>query len=97
MRGADSSLVRLFADSRYQLQSTFPGIRRAVSIDDFHDARVCPRLMAIIFGLGLEEAVRRTKLGPGCCSPVYGELLAQDQILKGELAVAAEEEGEEPK
>jgi len=45
----------------------------------------------------LEEAVRRTKLGPGCCSPVYGELLAQDQILKGELAVAAEEEGEEPK
>src|SRR2546428_1885381 len=53
MRGADSSHVRLFADSRYQLQSTFPGIRRAVSIDDFHDARVCPRLMAIIFGLGL--------------------------------------------
>src|SRR2546427_226694 len=52
MRGADSSHVRLFADSRYQLQSTFPGIRRAVSIDDFHDARVCPRLMAIIFGLG---------------------------------------------
>src|SRR6266566_3796041 len=48
MRGADSSHVRLFADSRYQLQSTFPGIRRAVSIDDFHDARVCPRLMAII-------------------------------------------------
>jgi hypothetical protein len=53
MRGADSSHVRLFADSRYQLQSTFPGIRRVVSIDDFHDARVCPRLMAIIFGLGL--------------------------------------------
>jgi hypothetical protein len=24
-----------------------------VSIDDFHDARVCPWLMAIIFGLGL--------------------------------------------
>src|SRR2546425_1579649 len=51
MRGADSSHVRLFADSRYQLQSTFPGIRRAVSIDDFHDARVCPRPMAIICGL----------------------------------------------
>jgi len=49
MRGADSSHVRLFADSRYQPQSTFPGIRRAVSIDDFHDARVCPRLMAIIY------------------------------------------------
>src|SRR5437867_11893279 len=57
MRGADSSHVRLFADSRYQLQSTFPGIRRAVSIDDFHDARVCPRLMAIIFGLGLAAPV----------------------------------------
>src|SRR2546426_8251942 len=57
MRGADSSHVRLFADSRYQLQSTFPGIRRAVSIDDFHDARVCPRLMAIIFGLGLDDLV----------------------------------------
>src|SRR5207247_3778268 len=36
-------------------QSTFPGIRRAVSIYDFHDARVCPRLMAIIFGLGLTD------------------------------------------
>src|SRR2546426_6827639 len=63
MRGADSSHVRLFADSRYQLQSTFPGIRRAVSIDDFHDARVCPRLMAIIFGLGL-NAARPDRLNP---------------------------------
>jgi hypothetical protein len=53
MRGADSSHVRLFADSRYQSQATFPGIRRAVSIDDFHDARVCLWLMAIIFGSGL--------------------------------------------
>src|SRR6266478_7215136 len=61
MRGADSSHVRLFADSRYQLQSTFPGIRRAVSIDDFHDARVCPRLMAIIFGLGLEREKGRQR------------------------------------
>src|SRR2546425_8971955 len=60
MRGADSSLVRLFADSRYQLQSTFPGIRRAVSIDDFHDARVCPRLMAIIIASpGLEPDLLR--------------------------------------
>src|SRR2546422_10128780 len=65
MRGADSSLVRLFADSRYQLQSTFPGIRRAVSIDDFHDARVCPRLMAIIFGLGLDAPVGRARPVPG--------------------------------
>src|SRR3989442_65513 len=60
MRGADSSHVRLFADSRYQLQSTFPGIRRAVSIDDFHDARVCPRLMAIIIASpGLEPDLLR--------------------------------------
>jgi len=27
--------------------------RLTVSIDDFHDARVCPQLMPIIFGLGL--------------------------------------------
>src|SRR2546422_2594216 len=71
MRGADSSLVRLFADSRYQLQSTFPGIRRAVSIDDFHDARVCPRLMAIIFGLGLTRFSRcdLARMGVGCRLP----------------------------
>lgn len=53
MQGADSSHVRLFADSRYQIQPTFPGIRRAASIADFHDAYVRLRPMAIIFGLGL--------------------------------------------
>jgi hypothetical protein len=42
-----------------------------------------------------QEAVRRTKLGPGHRSLVDGELLAQGQVLEGELAVAAEEEGEE--
>jgi hypothetical protein len=29
--------------------------------------------------------------------PVYGELLAQGQVLRGELAMAAEQKGEEPK
>ncbi len=43
-----------------------------------------------------EKPVRRTKLGPSCRSLVDGELLAQSQVLDGELAVAAEEEGEEP-
>jgi hypothetical protein len=36
-------------------------------------------------------------VGPSGCSPVYGELLAQSQVPQGELAMAAEEEGEEPK
>jgi hypothetical protein len=44
-----------------------------------------------------EQAVRRPKVGPSGCSPVFGELLAQGQVLQGELAMAAEEEGEEPK
>jgi len=43
-----------------------------------------------------EKAVRRTKLGPGRRSLVDGELLAQGQVLEGELAMAAEEEGQEP-
>jgi len=42
-----------------------------------------------------EKAVRRTKLGSGCHSLVHSELLAQGQVLEGELAVAAEEEGQE--
>jgi len=53
MRGADRSHIRLFADSRYQLQSTFLGMRRAVSIDDFHDARVSAA-HGDYFGLGLK-------------------------------------------
>ena len=44
-----------------------------------------------------EEPVRRTKLGPHHRPLVDGELVAQGQVLEGELAVAAEEEGEEPK
>ena len=44
-----------------------------------------------------EEAIRRAESGPGHRSLVDGELLAQGQVLEGELAVAAEEEGEEPK
>jgi hypothetical protein len=48
MRGADRSHVRLFADLRYQIQPMFPGIGRAATIDDFHDAWVRRRTMAII-------------------------------------------------
>jgi hypothetical protein len=43
-----------------------------------------------------EKSVRRTKLGPHHRPLVDGELVAQGQILEGELAVAAEEEGEKP-
>src|SRR5881628_97730 len=98
MRGADSSLVRLFADSLYQLQSTFPGIRRAVSIDDFHDARVCPRLMAIIFGLGLDRRQGRPvggnrgerRLLPRCRSipEAGGEVALADVVEQGDEATA---------
>jgi hypothetical protein len=35
------------------------------------------------------------KLGPGCRSFVHGELLAQGEVLERELAVAAQEEGQE--
>jgi hypothetical protein len=48
MRGADGSHVRLFADSWYHCLADVAGYRRAVSIDDFHHARVCSQLMAII-------------------------------------------------
>jgi hypothetical protein len=44
-----------------------------------------------------EQAVRRTNLGPRHHPLVDGELVAQGQVLDGELAVAAEEEGEEPR
>jgi hypothetical protein len=44
-----------------------------------------------------KKPVRRTQLGPSRRPLVDGELLAQGQVLDGELAVAAEEEGEKPK
>jgi len=44
-----------------------------------------------------QEAIRRAKPGPGHRPLVYGELLAQSQVLEGELAVAADEEGQESK
>jgi hypothetical protein len=44
-----------------------------------------------------EKSVRRTKLGPSGRSLVDRELLAQSQVLEGELAVAADEEGQESK
>jgi hypothetical protein len=44
-----------------------------------------------------EETISRAKLGPGHRSPVHGELLAQGEVLEGELPVAAAEEREESK
>src|SRR3989442_2492064 len=44
-----------------------------------------------------EEAIRRAKLGPGRRPPVHGELVAQGQVLEGELAMAAAKEREESK
>jgi len=40
-----------------------------------------------------EEAIRRAKLGPGRRPLVHGELLAQSEVLKSELTVAADEKG----
>ena len=44
---------------------------------------------------GPEQAVGRAELRAGRQSLVDGELLAQGQVLEDELAVAADEEGEE--
>jgi hypothetical protein len=43
-----------------------------------------------------EQAVGRAQLRPERHSLVDGELLAQGQVLEGELAMVADEEGEEP-
>jgi hypothetical protein len=45
---------------------------------------------------GPEQAVSRVELRAWHRSLVDGQLLAQGEVLEGELAVAAEEEGEEP-
>ena len=44
-----------------------------------------------------EEAISPAKRGPGRRSLVHGELLAQGEVLQGELAVAAADEREESK
>src|SRR5256712_11625953 len=44
-----------------------------------------------------EEAIYRAKLGPRLRPPVHGELVAQGQVLEGELAMAAAEEREKSK
>ena len=44
-----------------------------------------------------EKTISRAKSGPGRRSLVDGELLVQSHVLEGELAVAAEEEGQDPK
>jgi hypothetical protein len=41
-----------------------------------------------------EEAIRQAQFGPGHCSLVDGELLAQGEVLEDELAGAAAEKGE---
>ena len=43
-----------------------------------------------------DQTVGRAELGARRESLVDGELLAQGQVLEGELAVAADEKGEEP-
>ena len=45
---------------------------------------------------GPEQTVDRPELRAGRQSPVDGELLVQGEVLKGELTMAADEEGEEP-
>jgi len=44
-----------------------------------------------------EKAITSAERRPGHRSFVDGELLTQNQILEGQLAVAAKEEGEKPK
>jgi hypothetical protein len=44
-----------------------------------------------------EEAITSAEPRPGRRSFVHSELLTQGQILKGQLAMAAQEEGEKPK
>jgi hypothetical protein len=44
-----------------------------------------------------QQAIGRAQPRPGRYSLVDGELLAQGQVLEGELTMAADEEREEPK
>ena len=44
-----------------------------------------------------KSPIKRVKPGPGHLSPVYGELVAQGEVLECELAMAAAEEWEESK
>ena len=44
-----------------------------------------------------EDAITSAERQPGHRSFVHSELLTQGQILEGQLAVAAQEEGEKPK
>jgi len=44
---------------------------------------------------GPEHTIHRVEPRPGRRSPVDGELPVQGQVLEGELAVAADDEGEE--
>jgi hypothetical protein len=46
---------------------------------------------------GPEEPIAPAQLGPARSPLVYGELLAQGEVLEGELPVAAAEEREEAK
>jgi hypothetical protein len=44
-----------------------------------------------------QQAIRRAQLRPGHRSLVHGKLLAEGEVVEGELTMAAEEEGEDPK
>ena len=44
-----------------------------------------------------EEAIRRAQPGPADRSLVHGDLVTQGEVLEGQVAVAAAEEGEETK
>jgi hypothetical protein len=44
-----------------------------------------------------QQAISRAQLRPGHRSLVHGKLLAEGEVLEGELTMAAEEEGEDPK
>ena len=44
-----------------------------------------------------QQAISCAQLRPGHCSFVHGKLLAEGEVLEGELTMAAEEEGKDPK
>jgi hypothetical protein len=69
MLGADSSHVRLFADSRYQDQSTFPSVPRGSSLPNFHAAPVgCRSMTDCYFRIGvarIPDSSESEKTGTG--------------------------------
>src|SRR5262249_8789059 len=93
MRGAESSHVRLFADSRYQIQSTFPGLGRGTTLLYFHDAWVGHRPMPIIFGLGLCAQQGVSLAGESPAAPSQGGCVDKRPGITRRPRVARCEEG----